>query len=166
MKPSAIISDRNYGKNMVVFQILGSKLRSHHQSAQPGFQILKGLSLIHIRDGHANLFQMIPRAHVNDDTITTAGWWWCTLVEVSCFSDQNRFPKYVSMSTFLKNSEFIRQNCHILKKNRWLQNFSRIILLTLFQEFWLKMEQHWEFDWLFTRILVEFWSHLVWWQRK
>ena len=81
---------------MGVFQILGSAFCRHRQSAQAEFQILKGLSLIHIRDGHANLFQMIPRAHVNDDTITTAGWWWCTLGEVSCFSDQIFFPKYVN----------------------------------------------------------------------
>ena len=74
---------------MGVFQILGSEFCRYQQSSQPEFQILKGLSLIHIRDGHANLFQMIPRAHVNDDTITTAGWWWCTLGEVSYFSDQN-----------------------------------------------------------------------------
>ena len=114
------------------------------------------------------MLMMIP------SLLQTAGWWWCTLVEVSCFFDQNRFPKYVSMSRFcthiLKESWInlliLRQDCHILAKSRWPQKFSRIILLTLFQEFWLKMEQHWEFDWLFTRILVEFWSHLVWWQRK
>ena len=79
-------SDGNYDKDMAV--VSNSWFRTV-LSAQPGFQILKGLSLIHIRDGHANLFQMIPRAHVNDDTITTAGWWWCTLGEVSYFSDQN-----------------------------------------------------------------------------